>query len=62
MGMLSNLQLDRLLPKSFFAGSETFVDKFKARYKQSQNSPFGLKHLESPVFRFAKIYEQKTFQ
>jgi hypothetical protein len=50
------------LPKSFFAGSETFFDKSKARSRRFQNSPFGLKQLESPFFHFAKIYEQKTFQ
>jgi len=51
-----------LLPKSFFDGSETFFDKSKARSKRFQNSPFGLKQLESLFFHFAKIYEQKTFQ
>ena len=58
------LNLDGLLPKqkSFFAGSETFFDKSKARSRRFQNSPFGLKQLESLFFHFAKIYEQKTFQ
>jgi hypothetical protein len=51
-----------LLPKSFFAGSETFFDKSKARSRRFQNSPFGLKQLQSLFFHFAKIYEQKTFQ
>jgi hypothetical protein len=54
--------LNRVLPKSFFAGSETFFDKSKARSRRFQNSPFGLKQLESLFFHFAKIYEQKTFQ
>jgi hypothetical protein len=54
--------LNGLLPKSFFAGSETFFDKSKARSRRFQNSPFGLKQLESLFFHFAKIYEQKTFQ
>jgi hypothetical protein len=51
-----------LLLKSFFAGSETFFDKSKARSRRFQNSPFGLNQLESLFFHFAKIYEQKTFQ
>jgi hypothetical protein len=51
-----------LLPKSFFSGSETFFDKSKARSRRFQNSPFGLKQLESLFFYFAKIYGQKTFQ
>jgi len=55
-------KFDRLLPKSFFAGSETFFDKSKARFRRFQNSPFGLKQLESLFFHFAKIYEQKTLQ
>jgi hypothetical protein len=54
--------LDGMLPKSFFAGSETFFDKSKARSRRFQNSPFELKQLESLFFHFAKIYEQKTFQ
>jgi hypothetical protein len=54
--------LNGLLPKSFFAGSETFFDKSKARSRRFQNSPFGLKQLKSLFFHFAKIYEQKTFQ
>jgi hypothetical protein len=49
-------------PIHFFAGSETFFDKSKARSRQFQNSPFGLKQLESLFFHFAKIYKQKTFQ
>jgi hypothetical protein len=53
---------DGLLPKSFFTGSETFFDKPKARSRRFQNSPFGLKQLESLFFNLAKIYEQKTFQ
>ena len=51
-----------LLPKSFFAGSETFFDKSKARSRRFQNSPFGLKQLESLFFHFAAMYKQKTFQ
>jgi len=51
-----------LLPKSFFAGSETFFDKYRARSRGFQNSPFGLNRLESLFFHFAKIYEQNTFQ
>jgi hypothetical protein len=54
--------INGLLPKSFFAGSETFFDKSKARFRRFQNSPFGLKQLESLPFHFAKIYKQKTFQ
>jgi len=46
-----------LLPKSLFAGSETFFNKSKARCMRFQNSPFGLKQLESLFFHFAKIYE-----
>jgi hypothetical protein len=53
--------LDGLLPKSFFAGSETFFDKSKARSRRFQNSPFGLKQLESLFFHFAKIYGKKRF-
>jgi hypothetical protein len=53
------LQIDRLLPKLFFAGSETFFDKSKARSRRFQNSPFGLKQLVSLFFLFAKIYEKK---
>jgi hypothetical protein len=45
-----------LLPKSFFAGSKTFFDKSKARSRRFQNSPFGLKQLESLFFHFAKIF------
>jgi hypothetical protein len=52
--MVSNL--DGLLPKSFFTGSETFFDTFKARSRRFQNSPFGLKQLESLLFHIAKIY------
>jgi hypothetical protein len=51
-----------LLPKSFFAGSETFFDKSKARSRRFQNSPFRLKQLETLFFHFAKIYKQKPFQ
>jgi hypothetical protein len=58
--MVSNLE--GLLPKSFFTGSETFFDTSKARSRRFQNSPFGLKQLESLIFHFAKIYEKKTFQ
>ena len=47
--------IDGLLPKSFFAGSETFFDKSKARFRRFQNSPFGLNQLESLFFHFAKI-------
>jgi len=59
-----SFQLYGLLPKrkSFFAGPETFFDKSKARSRRFQNSPFGLKQLESLFFHFAKIYVQKTFQ
>jgi hypothetical protein len=55
-------EFDGLLPKLFFADSETYFDKSKARSRGFQNSPFGLKQLESLFFHFAKIYEQKTFQ
>jgi hypothetical protein len=55
-------EFDGLLPKSFFAGSETFFDKSEARSRRFQDSPFELKQLESLFFHFAKIYEQKTFQ
>jgi len=51
---------DGLLYKSFFASSENFFDKYKARSRRFQNSPFGLKQLDSLFFRFAKIYEQKN--
>jgi len=54
--------MNGVLPKSFFAGSETFFDKSKARSRRFQNSPFGFNQLESLFFRFAKIYEQKMFQ
>jgi hypothetical protein len=60
--VLVGSKLNGLLPKSFFAGSETFFDKSKAPSRRFQNSPFGLKQLESHFFHFAKIYEQKTFQ
>jgi hypothetical protein len=50
-----------LLPKSFFTGSETFFDTSKARSRRFQNSPFGLKQLESLFFHLAEIYEQKYF-
>jgi hypothetical protein len=51
--------LNGLLPKSLFALSKTFLDKSNACSRRSQNSPFGLKQLESLIFRFAKIYKQK---
>jgi hypothetical protein len=51
-----------LLPKSLLACSETFFDKSKACSRQCQNSPSGLKQLALLIFRFTKIYEQKTFQ
>jgi hypothetical protein len=56
--------INGLLPKSFFAGSETFFDKSKARSRRFQNSPFGLKQLESLFFHFAKVYgsQFKTFK
>jgi hypothetical protein len=60
--VLVGSKLNGLLPKLFFAGSETFFDKSKARSRRFQNSPFGLKLLESLFFHFSKIYEQKTFQ
>jgi len=50
-----------LLPKSLFAWSKTFFDKSKARSRRFENSPFELKQFKSLVFRFAKIYLQKTF-
>jgi hypothetical protein len=56
------LGLSRLLPKSFFVGSETFFDKSEACSRRYQNSPLGLKQLISLILRLAKIYEQKTFQ
>jgi hypothetical protein len=49
--------LDRLLPKSLFAGSETFFDISKARFKRFQNASFGFKQLESNFFYLALIYE-----
>ncbi len=54
--------VNRLLPKSLFACSETFLDKSKACSRQCQNSPFGLKQLALLFLRFAKTYEQETFQ
>jgi hypothetical protein len=51
-----------LLPESLFACSETFLDKSRACSRRFQNSPSRLNQLESLVFRFAKIYEQKTPQ
>jgi hypothetical protein len=51
-----------LLPKSLFACSEMLVGKSKACSRQCQDSPFGLNPLALLIFRFAKIYEQKTFQ
>jgi hypothetical protein len=61
-GGVGGSHLNGLLPKSFFACSETFFDKPKACSGRYQNSPFGLKQLISPILRFAKVYEQKTFQ
>jgi hypothetical protein len=52
----SKMRVNRLLPKSLFAWSKTFFDKSKACFRRFQNSPFGLKQLESLIFRFAKIY------
>jgi len=40
-----NAMINGLLPKSLFAGSETFFDKFMARSRQFQNSASGLKQL-----------------
>jgi hypothetical protein len=54
--------LNGLLPKSFFACSEKFLDKSKACSRRFENSPFGLKQFKSLIFRFAKVYEQETFQ
>jgi hypothetical protein len=54
-------KVNRLLPKSLFAGSKTFFDKSKALSRRCQNSPSGLKQLTSLIFHFAKIYSQKTF-
>jgi len=54
--------LDGMSAKSLFAGSETFVDKSKARSRRFQNPPCGLKQLASLFFHFANIYAQKTFQ
>jgi hypothetical protein len=56
-----NFHVDGLLSKSFFACSETFFDKSKACSRRFQNSPIGLKQLESLFFHFAKIYEKKHF-
>jgi hypothetical protein len=56
------LLLNGLLPESFFAGAETFFDTSKARSRRFQNSPSGLKQLESLFFHFAKNYEEKMFQ
>jgi len=56
-----NSQINRLLPKSLFAWSKTFIDKSTACSSRCQNSPFGLKQLTSLIFRFAKIYYQKRF-
>jgi hypothetical protein len=53
--------LSGLLPKSLFALSKTFFDKSKAGSRRFENSPFGLKQFKSLIFRFAKIYSQKTF-
>jgi hypothetical protein len=47
--------------KSLFPWSKTFFDKSKARSRQCQNSPFGLKQLPLLIFRFTKIYYQKRF-
>ena len=44
----------RLLPKSLFAWSKTFIDKSKAPTRQCQNSPLGLRQLTSLIFHFAK--------
>ena len=53
------------MPKSLFALSKTFFDKSKVRGRRFQNSPFRLKQLQSPIFRWiyperrrAKIYKQ----
>jgi len=56
--MVSNF--DGLLPKSLFALSKAFFDKSKACSMCFQNSPFGLKQLKALIFRFAKIYLQKS--
>jgi len=58
---LALLNVYRLLPKSLFAWSKTFFDKSKAGSSRFENSPFGLKEFKSVIFRFAKIYSQKTF-
>jgi hypothetical protein len=53
--LIKNAQLRlalSVLPKSFFAGSETFFDKSKARSRRFQNSPLGLKQLEPLFFHF----------
>jgi hypothetical protein len=54
-------RLNGVLPKYLFAWSKTLFDKSKARSKRFENSPFGLKQFKSLIFRFAKIYSQKTF-
>jgi len=51
-----------MLPKSLFAGSETFFEKSKARSMRFQNASCGLKHMASLFFHFANMYAQKTFQ
>jgi hypothetical protein len=56
----NNSQFNGLLPKSLFALSKAFFDKSKACSRCFQNSPFGLKQLKALIFRFAKIYLQKS--
>jgi hypothetical protein len=50
----------RLLPKSLFSSSKTFIEKSKARSRRCQNSPLGLKQLTSLIFHFAKGFLAKN--
>ena len=53
--------VSRLLPKFLFPWSKKFFEKSKARSRQCQNWPLGLKQLTSLIFHFATISWQKTF-
>ena len=55
-----NSLFNGLLSKSLFALSKAFFDKSKACSRCFQNSPFRLKQLKALIFRFAKIYLQKS--
>jgi hypothetical protein len=56
------VKLDGLLLKSFFAGSETFFEKSKARFRRFQNPPFGLKQLKSLFFQSPRFMNKKSFK